>query len=101
MLPGVKFCNVKKEAEQLIKDFDLEEKRDYPAGKLSGGQKRKLSIAIALIGGSRVVFLDEPSAGMDPEARRVVWDNLVKYKQGRVIILTSKRTLDLYLMIEC
>ena len=77
----------------MIKDFELEEKRDYPAGKLSGGQKRKLSIAIAIIGGSKVVFLDEPSAGMDPEARRVVWDNLVKYKEGRVIILTSKYLL--------
>jgi ATP-binding cassette subfamily A (ABC1) protein 3 len=86
---GVQFGDIKAEADQLIKDFELEDKRNYPAGKLSGGQKRKLSIAIALIGGSKVVFLDEPSSGMDPEARRVVWDNLTRYKKGRVIILTS------------
>ena len=83
------FDNIKSEVEQLIRDFELEEKRDYPAGKLSGGQKRKLSIAMALIGGSKVVFLDEPTSGMDPEARRSVWDLLSKYKSGRVIILTS------------
>ena len=86
---GVKFGDIKAEVDQLIKDFELEDKRNYPAGKLSGGQKRKLSIAIALIGDSKVVFLDEPSSGMDPEARRVVWDNLTRYKKGRVIILTS------------
>ena len=87
---GVKFSDIKSEVDQLIKDFELKDKRNYPAGKLSGGQKRKLSIAIALIGGSKLVFLDEPSSGMDPEARRTVWDTLTRYKKGRVIILTSK-----------
>ena len=51
---------------------------------LSGGMKRKLSVAMAFIGGSRTVILDEPTAGIDPYARRAIWDLLVKYKAGIV-----------------
>ena len=51
--------------------------------------KRKLSCANALIGKSRIVFLDEPTAGMDPAARRSTWDLLLKYKQDKTIILTT------------
>ena len=47
--------------------------KDKVAGSLSGGNKRKLQVAIALIGNPPVVFLDEPSSGMDPEARRFMW----------------------------
>lgn len=56
---------------------------------LSGGMKRKLSVGIALCGGSRVVFLDEPTSGMDPGARRLVWDLLQKERIGRTILLTT------------
>ena len=56
---------------------------------LSGGQKRKLSVAIALIGNSKIVMLDEPTSGMDTSARRKLWDMLKKYKQDRIIILTT------------
>ena len=47
------------------------------------------SVAIALIGGSKVVILDEPSSGMDPYARRATWDLLLKHKEGRTILLTT------------
>ena len=47
------------------------------------------SVAIALIGGSNVVILDEPTSGMDPYARRVTWDLLLKHKEGRTIVLTT------------
>ena len=47
------------------------------------------SVAIALIGGSNVVILDEPTSGMDPYARRVTWDLLLKHKKGRTIVLTT------------
>ena len=50
---------------------------------LSGGMKRKLSVAMAFIGGSRTIILDEPTAGVDPYARRAIWDLLVKYKEGK------------------
>jgi len=56
-----------------IIDMGLEEYADLPSGGYSGGNKRKLNVAIALIGNPPVIFLDEPSAGMDPEARRFMW----------------------------
>lgn len=49
---------------------------------LSGGMKRKLSIAVAFVAKSRMVILDEPTAGVDPYARRAIWDLLIKYKEG-------------------
>ena len=56
---------------------------------LSGGQKRKLSVAMSLIGNSKVVFLDEPTSGMDPYSRRMIWNLLRNYREDRVIILTT------------
>jgi ATP-binding cassette, subfamily A (ABC1), member 3 len=73
----------------LLKDVDLWDYRDSLAGQLSGGNKRKLSVAIALIGQSRLVVLDEPTAGMDLGARRKLWNMLKKYKDDRIIILTT------------
>lgn len=52
---------------------------------LTGGMQRKLSVALAFVGGSKVVILDEPTAGVDPYARRGIWDLLLKYRQGTVI----------------
>ena len=75
-------------SEKLI-DIDLADKRKTKAGNLSGGQKRKLSFAIALIGGSSVVMLDEPTSGMDLTARRKMWDMLKREKRNRIIILTT------------
>lgn len=49
---------------------------------IAGGMKRKLSIAIAFVAGSKLVILDEPTAGVDPYARRSIWDLLLKYKEG-------------------
>ena len=60
----------------------------YPPN-MSGGEKRRLSLAIALIGGSKIVFLDEPTSGMDPENRRKVWDIIQSEKKNRCIILTT------------
>jgi ABC-type multidrug transport system ATPase subunit len=59
--------------ERLIDTIDLASHADRQAGTYSGGNKRKLSVAIALLGGPKIVFLDEPSTGMDPEARRSMW----------------------------
>ena len=57
----------------------------------SGGNKRKLSIGLAILGGPRVIFLDEPTAGVDPEARRKIWNALIKVQRelGSAIVLTS------------
>ncbi|XP_073229976.1 phospholipid-transporting ATPase ABCA3-like [Porites lutea] len=77
------------EVLQMINDVQLTDKMNWSSSKLSGGMKRKLSCAIALIGGSQTVFLDEPTSGMDPYARRGTWDLLLKHKAGKTIILTT------------
>ena len=67
---------------RILEDLGLPEKRHSKVESLSGGMKRKLSVAMAFVGGSRTVILDEPTAGVDPYARRAIWDLLVKYKEG-------------------
>lgn len=80
---------IKTAIDEKLREIDLEDKRHTRAANLSGGQKRKLSLAIALIGGSSIVMLDEPTSGMDLTARRRVWDMLRNDKRGRIIILTT------------
>uniref|UniRef100_A0A8C0LAE8 ATP-binding cassette sub-family A member 3-like n=1 Tax=Canis lupus dingo TaxID=286419 RepID=A0A8C0LAE8_CANLU len=77
------------EIDHMLSTFNLLEKRDTLSKALSGGMKRKLSIIIALMGGSQVVLLDEPSSGMDPVSRRATWELLQQYKQNRTILLTT------------
>ncbi|XP_045632438.1 phospholipid-transporting ATPase ABCA3-like [Ursus americanus] len=77
------------EIDHMLSTFNLLEKRNTFSRSLSGGMKRKLAIIIALIGGSQVMILDEPSSGMDPVSRRATWDLLHQYKQDRTIILTT------------
>jgi len=59
--------------DKIIVDMSLEDHKNKLAGALSGGNKRKLSVAIATLGNPPIILLDEPSAGMDPEARRFMW----------------------------
>eukprot|EP00560_Eucampia_antarctica_P008117 CAMPEP_0197826650 /NCGR_PEP_ID=MMETSP1437-20131217/3581_1 /TAXON_ID=49252 ORGANISM="Eucampia antarctica, Strain CCMP1452" /NCGR_SAMPLE_ID=MMETSP1437 /ASSEMBLY_ACC=CAM_ASM_001096 /LENGTH=1876 /DNA_ID=CAMNT_0043427175 /DNA_START=276 /DNA_END=5906 /DNA_ORIENTATION=- len=72
-----------------VEDVALAEKINTFSKDLSGGMKRKLSVAIAFCGGSNVVFLDEPTSGMDPFSRRFTWDVIRQYRQNRCIILTT------------
>ncbi|TMW60126.1 hypothetical protein Poli38472_000168 [Pythium oligandrum] len=72
-----------------LQQFGLEEKRDALSKTLSGGQKRKLSLVLALMDTSRVVLLDEPTAGMDLKARLDTWDALKKAVHHRAVILTT------------
>jgi len=77
------------ESDELLEHFHLHERAFYVGSELSGGMKRKLSSAIALCGGSKFVILDEPTAGMDPLARRELWDLLKEYRHGRTMLLTT------------
>jgi ATP-binding cassette, subfamily A (ABC1), member 3 len=86
---GVPRSKIKPEIDQILIDVHMTDKKDALAKNLSGGQKRKLSIAIALIGGSEVVFLDEPSSGMDITSRRNLWEILKKCAGNRIIVLTT------------
>uniref|UniRef100_A0A669CID2 P-type phospholipid transporter n=1 Tax=Oreochromis niloticus TaxID=8128 RepID=A0A669CID2_ORENI len=88
-LKGLPEERVKGEIEQILQDTGLPHKRNCRTSTLSGGMQRKLSVALAFVGGSKVVILDEPTAGVDPYARRGIWDLLLKYRQGRTIILST------------
>lgn len=62
---------------------------DNVAGKFSGGNKRKLMVACSLIGNPKAILLDEPSSGMDPEAKRFMWNSIKKFKKDSGVILTT------------
>ena len=76
--------------EESIQSAQLEEKRGARVGTLSGGQRQRLAMACALVGDPELLFLDEPTTGLDPQARRHLWDLVDRLKQaGRTIILTT------------
>ena len=77
------------EINELIAKIDLAPKKNALCSTLSGGQKRKLCIALALIGNSKIILLDEPTSGMDVLARRSLWEFLKNYKKDKIILLTT------------
>jgi ATP-binding cassette subfamily A (ABC1) protein 3 len=88
-IKGIPYAKITEEIERAVKTVGLTEKMNVQSGKLSGGQKRKLSVCIALLGGSKVIFLDEPTSGMDPYSRRSTWQILQNAREGRVMVLTT------------
>ncbi|GFS11780.1 ATP-binding cassette transporter sub-family A, partial [Elysia marginata] len=88
-LKGVYGSEMEKEVMSTVKEVGLETKIHCRSHGLSGGQKRKLSVGIALIGGSKIVILDEPTSGMDPAARRQTWNVLQRARQGRTVVLST------------
>lgn len=76
--------------EDVIGLVQLEEKRDARVGKLSGGQKQRLALACAIVGDPDLLFLDEPTTGLDPQSRRQLWNLITDFKAlGRTIMLTT------------
>ncbi|XP_067403405.1 cholesterol transporter ABCA5 isoform X2 [Emydura macquarii macquarii] len=77
------------EVQKVMNDLEMQPIRDNQAKKLSGGQRRKLSIGIAVLGSPKVLLLDEPTAGMDPCSRHVVWNLLKNRKANRVTVFST------------
>jgi lipooligosaccharide transport system ATP-binding protein len=84
----------KKRAEQQLKFFQLEEKRDVPIMALSTGMKRRLIFARALMNQPQILLLDEPTTGLDPQARHLVWDEVRHLKKQQVTIILTTHYMD-------
>lgn len=82
-------ASMEREIDEILDDTELRNCVDVRAERLSGGQRRKLSIGISFVGNSDIIFLDEPTSGIDINSRKGVWAMLKKYKQDKIIILTT------------
>ncbi|KAL3285989.1 hypothetical protein HHI36_000503 [Cryptolaemus montrouzieri] len=88
-LKGSSRQDVEEEAAYLLNVLKLEKKKNSMVSCLSGGMKRKLCLAMAVIGHSQVLILDEPTAGMDPESQREVWNLLLKWRGTKTILIST------------
>ena len=87
LLQGLPGSLVRQQSEQLLEQVRLTGARSLRSGSYSGGMKRRLSVACALLGDPHIVFLDEPTTGMDPISRRHVWDIIETAKAGADCVL--------------
>ncbi len=84
------FYNRGIDPDEAMRRVSLEEKAAAWVGKLSGGQKQRLAVACALVGDPELLFMDEPTTGLDPQARRQLWDIIRDFgKQGRTVLITT------------
>ncbi|KFK34073.1 hypothetical protein AALP_AA5G099000 [Arabis alpina] len=88
-IKGLPPASINSMVEKSLAEVKLTEAGKIRSGSYSGGMKRRLSVAVSLIGDPKLVFLDEPTTGMDPITRRHVWDIIQETKKGRAIILTT------------
>jgi ABC-2 type transport system ATP-binding protein len=85
-----KFYSARANTDDLLKRFQLDEKRDAFYSQLSGGQKQRLALAMALVNNPQVIFLDEPTAGLDPQVRREIYDIIEELKsEKKTVLLTT------------
>ncbi|XP_010148169.1 PREDICTED: ATP-binding cassette sub-family A member 9-like [Eurypyga helias] len=89
-IKGIRSKEVEREVQNILELLDISNIQDTQAEKLSGGQKRKLSIGIAMLGNPQVLLLDEPTAGLDPLSRHQVWNLLKEQRAGRVILFSTQ-----------
>ncbi|XP_077482051.1 cholesterol transporter ABCA5 [Stigmatopora argus] len=88
-IKGIPPACVDAEVSKVLMDLDLEKIKTAHAKNLSGGQKRKLAVAIAFLGDPKILLLDEPTAGMDPSSRHQVWSLLKSRRAGRALVLST------------
>ena len=88
-LRGVRGAALDEDVDKMIESLGFPEKAHSAAGTLSGGQKRRLCVGISMVGGNSVVYLDEPTAGLDPVSRRQLWELVERNREGRAILLTT------------
>jgi len=88
-LKGVFGKQAKEFVDESLRQVSLEDAKGKLVSQLSGGMKRRLSVAVSLVGDPAVIFLDEPTTGLDPASRRSLWDVLLQIKKGRAIVLTT------------
>jgi ABC-2 type transport system ATP-binding protein len=86
---GLAKQEVKKRSEELLEMVGLAKRAKEQVRKYSGGMKRRLSIAMALVSDPRVLFLDEPTLGLDPQSRRGIWEHIAELKGKKTIVLTT------------
>ncbi|XP_053939049.1 ATP-binding cassette sub-family A member 10 isoform X2 [Cuculus canorus] len=89
-IKGIQRKEVEEEVQKVLVVLDLSDVQDIRAGTLSGSQKRKLSLGIAILGNPQVLLLDEPTAGLDPGSRHRVWSFLKERQAGRVTLFTTQ-----------
>jgi ABC-2 type transport system ATP-binding protein len=82
------------EPDELMHDLSLEEKRNARVGKLSGGQKQRLAVACALVGRPDILFLDEPTTGLDPQSRLQLWEVVARFRAGGGTVLLTTHYMD-------
>src|SRR5271166_4439348 len=78
----------------ILEELSLVEKADALVGKLSGGQKQRLAVATALVGNPKILFLDEPTTGLDPQSRRQLWDIIRQFQQRNGTVLLTTHYMD-------
>jgi ABC-2 type transport system ATP-binding protein len=88
------FYTSRADTESLLKRFQLEEKRDTFYNQLSGGQKQRLALAMALVNNPQVVFLDEPTAGLDPQVRREIYDIIEELRKDKKTVLITTHYIE-------
>jgi ABC-2 type transport system ATP-binding protein len=81
-------------ANDVLEGLQLTEKADAQVGKLSGGQRQRLAVATALVGSPRLLFLDEPTTGLDPQSRRQLWDIIRAFQEGGGTVLLTTHYMD-------
>jgi ABC-2 type transport system ATP-binding protein len=84
------FYRQPKSADEVLAELELTEKSDAWVGKLSGGQRQRLAVATALVANPRILFLDEPTTGLDPQSRRQLWEIIREFqRRGGTVLLTT------------